>query len=115
MFFIDNLILKTVIAKLKAEKEFERGDAIFTSQERVLCGLDHGVKMVTLKAGELLYFPSAMHHEVHNMTPQSAAITNAMTNNFFISLMLPMDDDWAEDQLKGVVHIFKLALGHLEE
>ena len=51
---------------------------IFTSKERVAEGRTLGLQVADLEAGELLYFPSHWYHEVHNLTPDSTAITNAV-------------------------------------
>jgi hypothetical protein len=42
--------------------------------------------IVDIVAGDLLYFPSHWYHEVHNLTPDSLGITNAVLNSFFLAM-----------------------------
>jgi len=51
---------------------------VFTSWERVAEGRALGMLVVDLEPGDLLYFPSFWLHEVHNITPDSKSITNAV-------------------------------------
>ena len=51
---------------------------VFTSQERVAEGRALGMLVADLEEGDLLYFPTSWLHEVHNLTPDSKAITNAV-------------------------------------
>ena len=51
---------------------------IFTSEERVAEGRALGMLVADLEEGDLLCFPSFWLHEVHNLTPDSKALTNAV-------------------------------------
>jgi len=51
---------------------------VFISEEAVGKHLHLGLRMVELHPGDLLVFPGAWLHEVHNLEPNIVAITNAV-------------------------------------
>jgi oxalate decarboxylase/phosphoglucose isomerase-like protein (cupin superfamily) len=51
---------------------------VFVSQEAVEAGKRKGMIVFDLAPGDLLYFPGHWFHEVHNLTPSSVAVTNAV-------------------------------------
>jgi hypothetical protein len=50
----------------------------FVSEEILAQYLPQGLKVAEIEAGDLLYFPGQFHHEVHNLTPDSMAITSGV-------------------------------------
>ena len=57
----------------------------------------------------MLYFPSLWYHEVHNLSEESVAITNASFNHMFIPLINLNETD--HDVLKGIVQSFITLVG----
>ena len=51
---------------------------VFSSEAAIAQGRKLGLVILEIEAGDLLYFPSAWYHEVHNLTAESVAITNAV-------------------------------------
>jgi oxalate decarboxylase/phosphoglucose isomerase-like protein (cupin superfamily) len=51
---------------------------VFSSEAAILEGRRLGLVVLDIEAGDLIYFPSAWYHEVHNLSPGSVAITNAV-------------------------------------
>ena len=51
---------------------------VFLSEANIAQGRRLGLVVLEIEAGDLLYFPGGWYHEVHNISPGSVAITNAM-------------------------------------
>lgn len=51
---------------------------LFISDDAIARFIPRGLQMVVLTAGDLLVFPGDWLHEVHNKTPDSLAVTNAV-------------------------------------
>jgi hypothetical protein len=57
--------------------ERENSDPCFVSSLSVQVMNLKGLRVAELDASDLLYFPGQYYHEVHNLTPNSTAITNS--------------------------------------
>lgn len=51
---------------------------VFLSQENIAKGWKLGLVVLDIEAADLLCFPTDWYHEVHNLSPGSVAITNAV-------------------------------------
>jgi oxalate decarboxylase/phosphoglucose isomerase-like protein (cupin superfamily) len=63
---------------------------LFTNEDEILNGeQEYGLLKIELSAGEIFYIPSLWHHEVHNLTSDSLALTNSTFNRFYTQFLSP--------------------------
>jgi hypothetical protein len=51
---------------------------VFLSEANIAQGRRLGLVVLEIEAGDLLYFPGGWYHEVHNISPGTVGITNAV-------------------------------------
>jgi oxalate decarboxylase/phosphoglucose isomerase-like protein (cupin superfamily) len=61
------------------EAPFEEGaKPVFHSLTNMKKAIPYGIRVADVGVGDLLVFPGHWFHEVHNITPKTLAITNAV-------------------------------------
>ena len=53
-------------------------DHVFLSEANIAQGRKLGLVVLDIEAGDLLYFPCCWYHEVHNLTPGTVGLANAV-------------------------------------
>jgi hypothetical protein len=90
--------------------------AIFTEDAIIeLAQRKFGLVVVELVADDVLYFPSHWYHEVHNLTPDSLAITGAVLNPVFLAMTLHTLQTTPTDTLHSVKVNLMRGAGRLRE
>jgi hypothetical protein len=54
-------------------------DHVFLSEANIAQGRKLGLVVLEIEAGDLLYFPCGWYHEVHNLTPGTVGLANAVS------------------------------------
>ena len=54
-------------------------DHVFLSEANIAQGRKLGLVVLDIEAGDLLYFPCGWYHEVHNLTPGTVGLANAVS------------------------------------
>ena len=85
-FFLFPSASKGALERLLNINDWSNVRPVFTSDAMIIELWNLGLQIAEFNEGDLLYFPPDWFHEVHNLTPCTKAITNAVLNPFFLAL-----------------------------